>query len=67
VCHAGNVPEKEKDGCVFFDWAGFDEDGNPVWKVGKDENGKIDRGSSERKINSVGQWDLPIQTDYLKW
>ncbi|KAK2591647.1 hypothetical protein QQS21_010661 [Conoideocrella luteorostrata] len=28
MCHAGNVPGKE--GCSFFQWAEFDEDGNPV-------------------------------------
>jgi hypothetical protein len=38
MCHAGNVPEKEKEGCAFFEWAVFDEDGVPVWK--KDGNGK---------------------------
>lgn len=30
MCHAGNVPGK--DGCDFFEWAVFDDDGNPVWK-----------------------------------
>jgi hypothetical protein len=30
MCYAGNVPGKE--GCNFFEWAEFDEDGNPVWK-----------------------------------
>ena len=29
MCHAGNVPGKE--GCSFFDWAIFDDDGEPVW------------------------------------
>jgi len=33
MCHAGNVPGK--DGCTFFEWADFDEDGNPIWKGGK--------------------------------
>ena len=32
MCHAGNVPEKEKEGCGFFEWAVFDDDGNPVWR-----------------------------------
>lgn len=50
MCHAGNVPEKEKDGCVFFEWAVFDEDGNPVWKVGKDEKGKIEEGNQKGKL-----------------
>ncbi|KAF1737336.1 DNA oxidative demethylase ALKBH2 [Beauveria bassiana] len=27
MCHAGNVPDKE--GCSFFQWAEFDDDGNP--------------------------------------
>ncbi|KAH0541447.1 hypothetical protein FGG08_004056 [Glutinoglossum americanum] len=34
MCHAGNVPGKE--GCKFFQWAEFDDDGEPIW--GKKEN-----------------------------
>lgn len=30
ICHAGNVPGKAS--CSFFQWAEFDEDGNPVSK-----------------------------------
>lgn len=30
MCHSGNVPGKE--GCTFFQWAEFDDDGNPIWK-----------------------------------
>lgn len=30
MCHAGNVPDKE--GCAFFLWAAFDDDGKPVSK-----------------------------------
>lgn len=29
MCHAGNVPGK--DSCTFFQWAEFDDDGNPIW------------------------------------
>ena len=29
MCHAGNTPGKE--GCSFFQWAEFDEDGEPTW------------------------------------
>ncbi|KAF7923732.1 uncharacterized protein EAE98_007550 [Botrytis deweyae] len=29
MCHAGNVPGKE--GCTYFEWAEFDDDGNPTW------------------------------------
>lgn len=29
MCYAGNVPGK--DGCDFFDWASFDDHGNPIW------------------------------------
>ncbi|KAH7353409.1 GRF zinc finger protein [Plectosphaerella cucumerina] len=29
MCHTGNVPGKE--GCTFFQWAKFDDDGNPIW------------------------------------
>ncbi|PQE33360.1 GRF zinc finger protein [Rutstroemia sp. NJR-2017a WRK4] len=30
MCHAGNVPGKE--GCTFFEWAEFDDDGEPIWR-----------------------------------
>ncbi|KAK5660255.1 hypothetical protein OQA88_12794 [Cercophora sp. LCS_1] len=30
MCHAGNVPGKES--CPFFQWAEFDDDGNPLGK-----------------------------------
>lgn len=30
MCHGGNVPGKES--CSFFQWAEFDDDGNPIWK-----------------------------------
>ena len=29
MCHAGNVPGKEA--CSFFEWAEFDDDGEPNW------------------------------------
>ncbi|MCJ1390276.1 hypothetical protein MMC18_003134 [Xylographa bjoerkii] len=29
MCHVGNTPGK--DGCTFFQWAEFDDDGNPPW------------------------------------
>ncbi|RYO86022.1 hypothetical protein DL764_009067 [Monosporascus ibericus] len=29
MCHGGNVPGKEN--CTFFEWADFDDDGNPSW------------------------------------
>lgn len=29
-CYAGNVPGK--DGCDFFDWASFSDEGEPIWK-----------------------------------
>jgi hypothetical protein len=29
MCHAGNVPGKE--GCTFFEWAKFDDDGEPIF------------------------------------
>lgn len=30
MCHAGLKPGKE--GCVFFEWADFDDDGEPPWQ-----------------------------------
>ncbi|KAL1879369.1 hypothetical protein VTK73DRAFT_7100 [Phialemonium thermophilum] len=32
MCYAGNVPGQE--GCSFFQWARFDDDGNPIWNHG---------------------------------
>ncbi|CAN8102929.1 unnamed protein product [Discula destructiva] len=29
MCHTSYVPEKE--GCSFFQWADFDDDGKPIW------------------------------------
>jgi hypothetical protein len=40
MCYAGNVPGKE--GCSFFEWAVFDEDGEPVWKRDKKDGGAAD-------------------------
>ncbi|KAG9259280.1 GRF zinc finger domain-containing protein [Emericellopsis atlantica] len=31
MCHASNIPEKK--GCAFFQWAEFDDDGNPIFKT----------------------------------
>ncbi|PBP27151.1 Alpha-ketoglutarate-dependent dioxygenase alkB-like protein [Diplocarpon rosae] len=32
MCYAGNVPDVDKKGCDWFEWAEFDDDGIPVWK-----------------------------------
>lgn len=32
MCYAGNVPDREKDGCNWFEWAVFADDGEPIWK-----------------------------------
>ncbi|CAK7268903.1 hypothetical protein SEPCBS119000_003300 [Sporothrix epigloea] len=29
MCHAGNIPDRE--GCTFFQWAEFDDNGVPLW------------------------------------
>ncbi|ATZ51293.1 hypothetical protein BCIN_06g07070 [Botrytis cinerea B05.10] len=49
MCYAGNAPGKE--GCTYFEWAEFDDDGNPTWhdKIKAEANignQKIDKGSS---------------------
>ena len=31
MCHAGAVPVQGKKGCTFFQWAEFDDDGEPPW------------------------------------
>jgi hypothetical protein len=38
MCHAGNVPGKE--GCSFFQWAEFDDDGKPIWEKQEVARGK---------------------------
>jgi alkylated DNA repair dioxygenase AlkB len=35
MCYAGSSPEKE--GCPFFEWAEFDDDGDPIWKTKQNE------------------------------
>ncbi|CZR67050.1 related to CUE domain protein [Phialocephala subalpina] len=41
MCHAGNVPEK--DGCTFFKWAKFDDDGDPIW----DDSGHVTKSTRD--------------------
>ncbi|CAK7199929.1 hypothetical protein SEUCBS139899_002616 [Sporothrix eucalyptigena] len=38
MCHASNIPDRE--GCTFFQWAEFDDDGVPIWKVKENEKEK---------------------------
>jgi hypothetical protein len=45
MCHAGNVPDKEKDGCPFFEWAVFDDDGDPVWKKSGERDEEVNQMS----------------------
>jgi hypothetical protein len=40
MCHAGNVPGKE--GCTFFEWAKFDDNGEPIFAK---ERSKVDHAS----------------------
>jgi hypothetical protein len=37
MCYAGSAPGKT--GCTFFEWAEFDDDGNPIWKEKKEVDG----------------------------
>ncbi|EDU44596.1 GRF zinc finger domain containing protein [Pyrenophora tritici-repentis Pt-1C-BFP] len=39
MCHAGYVPGKK--GCSFFQWAEFDDDGEPPWASKIDEAGTV--------------------------
>lgn len=39
MCYAGNSPES-KTGCSFFQWAEFDDDGEPLWISSSHENGE---------------------------
>ena len=49
MCHAGNVPEK--DGCTFFEWAQFDDDGNPIWKKGSKKTHKENETEAVRSAD----------------
>ena len=48
MCHAGYVPGRES--CGFFQWAEFDEDGEPQWaeKV-KMKEGSLNEGGRGMK------------------
>ena len=46
MCHAGYVPGRES--CGFFQWAEFDEDGEPPWA----EKVKMEGRSLETVIDS---------------
>ncbi|KAL1962557.1 hypothetical protein VTN77DRAFT_9432 [Rasamsonia byssochlamydoides] len=45
MCYAGYAPGKK--GCSFFQWAEFDDDGEPVWDANKQDKGhevnKVDK------------------------
>lgn len=45
MCYAGYVPGKE--GCKFFEWAVFDEDGDPPWADEAKEGEKYGSGAGE--------------------
>ncbi|KIH90105.1 CUE domain protein [Sporothrix brasiliensis 5110] len=45
MCHAGNIPDRE--GCTFFLWAEFDDDGVPVWKLKDKEREKAGMGYTD--------------------
>ncbi|KAI1083516.1 GRF zinc finger domain-containing protein [Whalleya microplaca] len=49
MCHGGNVPGKKS--CTFFQWADFDDDGNPSWDKAryKKANPNIEQAAQEPK------------------
>lgn len=49
MCHAHYVPGRE--GCEFFQWAEFDEDGEPPWAK-KAETDMSGRGRTEEKLGT---------------
>jgi hypothetical protein len=55
MCHANYTPGK--DGCGFFVWADFDEDGNPPW-ASDYKKAKIEDG--ERSGASKGMGNLEV-------
>ncbi|KAI9677319.1 MAG: hypothetical protein M1829_002662 [Trizodia sp. TS-e1964] len=58
ACHAGNVPGKE--GCSFFEWAVFDEDGRPVWAA---ERGGGKGAAETRTADESGSVDSKLAAD----
>ncbi|EKD19711.1 GRF zinc finger protein [Drepanopeziza brunnea f. sp. 'multigermtubi' MB_m1] len=57
MCYVGNVPEKGKEGCTFFEWAVFDDDGRPVWKQHMVLDEKVGDGAGELKVVGGGRKD----------
>lgn len=51
MCYAGNLPGQ--DGCAYFEWAEFDDDGNPNWKTTKGMTEEA--GESESKVGAAVQ------------
>ncbi|CAK7268852.1 hypothetical protein SEPCBS57363_003304 [Sporothrix epigloea] len=49
MCHAGNIPDRE--GCTFFQWAEFDDNGVPLWKNKNEEDKKPDIGLQQLPID----------------
>jgi hypothetical protein len=53
MCYAGYVPGKE--GCKFFEWAVFDEDGDPPWAEEAKE--ELQKGSDAGEAHPEGKED----------
>ncbi|KAH8879699.1 GRF zinc finger domain-containing protein [Thozetella sp. PMI_491] len=52
MCHEGNIPGKEN--CSFFQWAEFDDDGNPPWPVDeKDRRAPVPSSNVESQPGKV--------------
>jgi alkylated DNA repair dioxygenase AlkB len=58
MCHANYTPGK--DGCGFFVWAEFDEDGNPPW-AGDFKKARM--GDEERSDGSEGMGKLEVRKE----
>lgn len=54
MCYAGFTPGRA--GCGFFEWAEFDDDGEPIWRGGKKDKVK-DSEHLSNFVDSVGSDD----------
>ena len=56
MCYAGSVavPVEGKKGCTYFEWAGFDERGRPVWKKGG-------RDGKDGRVGGAGEDEVKVK------
>lgn len=60
MCHVHYVPGQE--GCEFFQWADFDEDGEPVWGRGRRRGGAGGSGGADDDGRGGEQMDEVVDS-----